>query len=55
MSIRQYFNQACKRLGLEHKATLAIGRLLERYRNGAITFTEALSRARYIYNKAIGE
>ena len=55
MSIRRYFNKACKELGLEHRATLAIGHILDKYRKGTYTFTEALSRARYEYNKAIGE
>lgn len=55
MSIRRYFNKACKELGLEHRATLAIGHILDKYRRDIYTFTEALSRARYEYNKAIGE
>ena len=53
MSIRGYFNKACRELGLEHKATISIGHLLEAYRKGILTFREAVTRAKYIYNKAI--
>lgn len=55
MSIRKYFNKACKEFGLEHYATIAIGHILDAYRNGAIQFKEGVRKAQQIYDTTIEE
>jgi len=55
MSIRRYFNKACKELGLEHPTTIAIGHILDDYRKGIISFQYGVTKAKRIYDNTIAE
>lgn len=53
MSIRRYFNKACKGLGLEHPATIAIGHVLDEYRRQLISFRDGVTKAKKLYDNAM--
>ena len=50
---RDYFNMACRDLGLEHPATIGIGRCIDAAREGRILAGQATDNAKIIYNKAM--
>lgn len=52
-TVRDYFNMACRDLGLEHPATIGIGHNIEAAREGRILWGQAADNAKIIYAKAI--
>ena len=53
MQAKDIFDKACKTLGLEHPATITIGKYIDAYRCGAIDYATANAKCKAIYNQAI--
>lgn len=52
MQARDIFDKACRDLGLEHPATIAIGKYIDAYRCDAIDYATTNKRCKEIYDRA---